>query len=304
MPMTPVAPPHTVPILSGFDYVTVDERRRRVYAAHNGSKALLVVNADSGAVMGQVKVGDLHGVAVDPATGHVFTGNGGDQSISEVDPVGLKEVRSVDVPGAVDAIVLDTGNGRIYADEDNGTHVYVVDSHAMKLIGTVNLPGHKPEYLAVNPRTHELYQNITDLQEVAVIDPASLKVSRTFPTPQILANHPLQFDPVHGHIIVGGKNGVLGVYEPTGAFVGKLAVAQKGIDQCDLDRTSHLFACAGSGAISVFRDNPSGPPTLVSTTPIARTAHTVGIDPKTDHVWTVWPTPAGDYVAGFKVPAK
>jgi hypothetical protein len=32
--MHAVAPPQPVPILSGFDYVTVDPVRRRVYAAH------------------------------------------------------------------------------------------------------------------------------------------------------------------------------------------------------------------------------------------------------------------------------
>lgn len=299
--MLPVAPPQAVPIFSGFDYLTVDAQRRRVYAAHTASNALLVVDADSGKVIGQVKVGNLHGVAVDPVTGHVFTGNGTDQTVSEVDPVTLKELRSADVPGVVDAIVYDPGNGRIYADEDNGTHVYVVDTKTMKTIATVDLPGHKPEYLAVDPTTHELYQNITDLQEVAVVDPTSFKVTRTFPTPDVLANHPLQYDPAYHHLIVGGKNGVLATYEPSGKLVGKLAIAQQGVDQCDLDRASHTFACAGSGTIAIFRDNPNGPATLVTTTAISKTAHTVALDPKSMQVWTAWPQPDGDFVAGFKI---
>ena len=66
--MTAVAPPQPVPIYSGFDYLTVDAQRRRVYAAHTESNALLIVDADSGNVLGQVKVGNLHGVAVDPAS--------------------------------------------------------------------------------------------------------------------------------------------------------------------------------------------------------------------------------------------
>jgi len=123
MTLLPVAPPVTVPIYSGFDYVTVDSARHRVYAAHSASQALLIVNADDGSVVGQVRVGPVHGVAVDPATGHVFTGNGTDDSVSEVDPVAMKVLRSADVGGAVDAIAYDASNGRIYADEDDGTHV-------------------------------------------------------------------------------------------------------------------------------------------------------------------------------------
>ena len=134
MPLIPVAPPVTVPIYSGFDYVTVDAARRRVYAAHSASQALTIIDADSGAVVGQVRVGPLHGVAVDPENGHVFTGNGTDNSVSEVDPTTQKVVRSVDVSGAVDAIAYDAARKRIYADEDDGTHVYVIDATNMKLI--------------------------------------------------------------------------------------------------------------------------------------------------------------------------
>ena len=99
MPLIPALPPQPVPILSGFDYVTVDAQRRRVYAAHTGSKALLIVDADSGKVLGQAEVGPLHGVAVDPATGHVFTGDGESRTVSEIDPVAKTVVRSVDVGG-------------------------------------------------------------------------------------------------------------------------------------------------------------------------------------------------------------
>ncbi|MBV8489807.1 MAG: hypothetical protein JO199_04680, partial [Candidatus Eremiobacteraeota bacterium] len=87
MPLIPAAPPQPVPIFSGFDYVAVDEARHRVFAAHTRSEHLLVVDASNGTVAGQVDVGPMHGVAVDPATGDVFTGNGTDDTLSKVDPV-------------------------------------------------------------------------------------------------------------------------------------------------------------------------------------------------------------------------
>ena len=48
--LVPMSPPQAVPIFSGFDYVTVDPVHRRVYAAHTGSRALLVVDADDGTI--------------------------------------------------------------------------------------------------------------------------------------------------------------------------------------------------------------------------------------------------------------
>src|SRR5579864_7994330 len=176
MHLIPVTPPAHVQTLSGFDYVTTDADRRRVYAAHGGSRALLIVNADNGAILGQVDVGPLHGVAVDPASGNVFTGDGEAHTVSEVDPVGQTVVRSAPVDGNVDAIAYDPALHRVYADEDDGTRVFVVDTTTMKQVAVIPIPGHKPEYLAIDPQTHTLYQNIDNLSEVAVIDPQQLKV--------------------------------------------------------------------------------------------------------------------------------
>jgi DNA-binding beta-propeller fold protein YncE len=300
MPLVPVMPPQSVPIMSGFDYVAVDADHRRVYAAHTASEALLIVDADSGKVLGQVKVGPMHGVAVDPATGHVYTGDGTAQAVSEVDPETKTELRTAAVDGNVDAIAYDPSNGHIYADEDDGTRIFVIDAKTMKSIGTVALPGHKPEYLSIDPQTHQVYQNIANLSEVAVIDGTSLAVMKTIPTPQIVGNHPLQYDPAYGHLLVGGQNGTIAAYTKAGSLVGTVAI-QPRVDQCTLDRASHLMACAGSGMLTLLRDNPNGAPTIVAQTSVPAEAHTVGIDGKTGNIWIVWASPSGDFTQSFRL---
>ena len=299
MLLLPVAPPQTVPIFSGFDYVTVDVQRRRVYAAHTGSERLAIVDADSGKVLGQVKIGSLHGVAVDPISGHVFTGNGMDNSVSEVDPVAMKVLRTTDVGGAVDAVAYDPATRHVYADEDDGTHLYVLDGATMKIVGTVDLPGHKPEYLDIDPKTHDVYQNIADLGEYVVVDAKSLKVKQTVATPEITNNHPLQYDAAHDHVLVGGQNGTVAAYDRTGKLVGKTAI-QARIDQCSLDRATHLFACAGSGMVTVLRDNPTGAPTIVAQATVPAEAHTIGLDARTGQLWIVWAGADGDFIQAFK----
>ncbi len=300
MPLVPSLPPQPVPIYSGFDYVAVDAQRRRVYAAHTGSQTLLVVDAESGHVLAQVKVGPLHGVAVDLETGHVFTGDGEARTVSEIDPIAKTVVRSVDVDGSVDAVAYDPGNGHIYADEDNGTRIFVVDAKTMKTVGTVNLPGHKPEYLAVDTLTHEVYQNIADLAEYVVVDPKSFSVIKTVPTPEIQRNHPLQYDAAYGHVLVGGQNGILATYDKSGTLVGKTAI-QSRVDQCSLDQASHEIACAGSGMVTVLRDNPTGAATIVARGTAPSGAHTIGIDPKNANIWIVWAEASGDFVQSLKV---
>ena len=304
MPFVASLPPQQVPVFSGFDYMTVDAARRRVYAAHTGSRALLIVDADTGKVVGQVRVGPMHGVAVDPATGHVFTGNGEEDSISEVDPVALKVLRTVDVAGHVDAIAYDPGRHRVYADEDDGGRVFVVDTQTMKSVATVTMPGSHLEYLAIDPQTHEVFQNITDRNEFVVIDPQTLKITRSVATPQITSNHPLQYDPGFRHVLVGGANGVVAVFDPNGRFLNQVAI-QPHVDQCDLDATAHTLACAGNGEVTLVRDDATAPPVVVARAPVPRGVHTVAIDPKTERVWVVWssqdPTTPGDFVQPFSL---
>ncbi|MBV8117428.1 MAG: hypothetical protein JOZ01_05595, partial [Candidatus Eremiobacteraeota bacterium] len=162
MPIIVAAPPERVPVFGGFDYLTVDEARHRAFAAHTRSQRLLIVDETTARTAGQVDVGPMHGVAVDPQTGDVFTGNGTDDTISKVDPAAMKVLASVDVPGHIDAIAYDPGRGRIYADQDGGGNVYVIDGATMKLLGTIPMPADDLESPSVDPKTGILYQNLAN----------------------------------------------------------------------------------------------------------------------------------------------
>lgn len=285
--LIPALPPQSVPVFGGFDYVTIDAQRRRVYASHKGSKALLIVDADSGKVLGQVRVGPMGGSQVEPLSGHVFTGNGDGDSVSEVDPVAMKVVRSVDAPGPIDGIVYDPSTARIFADEDDGTRIFVIDAKTFKLIKTIALPGHKPEFITINPRTHEIYQNISDRSEIAVIDPRTMVVKRTIPTPDIKRNHPLQYDAKFNELVVSGTNGVISTYSPSGTRIASLSGVGS-FDQCNLDPTQDVLACAGSGGITRFQLAAGAAPKVLDVTPVDPGVHTTAIDPVTHAVFTVW----------------
>lgn len=299
--LTAATPPMAVPVFGGFDYVTVDAARRRVYAAHTGAKALAIVDADSGAILGQARLGAIHGVAVDPRSGHVFAGDE-DGAIVEVDahdPGRPRVVRTVKVDGSVDAVIFDPVAARIYADEDNGTKLWVLDARTFSLRATVALPGHKPEYLALDRAAHAIYQNISDLGEIAVVDTRSLSVVRTIRTTGITGNHPLQYDPGFKQIVVGGTNGSLAAYAPAGKLLGRIRVPR--FDQCDLDPRAHLLACAGGGGITRIRLRRGAAPTVIETTQVDRGVHTAAIDPSTGAVFAVWGRRdgRGDFVQEF-----
>ncbi|MDE2481844.1 MAG: YncE family protein [bacterium] len=286
MPIVPVTIAQPVSPGGGFDYITVDAQRGRVYAAHSGGNGLLVADADTGNVLGIVPVGPMAGVAVDPATGHVFTGNGDARSVSEVDPETMNILRTVPVDGHVDAIAYDPVLGRIYADEDDGTRIFVIDTKTFTQIGTVKLPGHKPEYLQVDPQTHDVYQNIASDSEIAVVDSKTLKVSRLIKTPEITNNHPLQLDAAHRELLAAGENGVLVVYSTAGKLQYKVAYPGH-VDQCDFDASRGWLACAGGG-ITLYSFDGTSAPKLLDHIAIAPGVHNTAIDDKTGTIWVTW----------------
>ena len=300
VPMLVALPPHSVPIFSRFDYVTVDPARARVYAAHTASQTLLVVDERTGSVLGQVDVGPMHGVAVDPADGSVYTGDGTDQTIDKVDPVGMKVVASLNLPGNVDGIIYDPKLHRLYADEDGADLVYVIDTAAMKVAGTIVLPSNDPEAMAIDPVTRDLYQNLSGAGEVAVVDAKTLKVTRIIKTPQIANNHPLVFSPQLRQLVVGGKNGLLSAYTPTGLHLGDAKV-QPDIDQCSIGARGDLVACAGKGVVSLVRLFRGRAPRLVATLDTKHAIHTIGLDDARELAWVVYSSPRGDFIEALRI---
>lgn len=296
MPLLPVAPPQPVPIFSSFDYVTVDAQHRNVIAAHTGARSLLIVDADTGKIKANVRIGACHGVAYDPASGHVFAGTS-EGKIVEVDVDAKQVVQSASVDGEVDAIAYDATLGRIYADEDDGTKVWVIDAKTFKPLATVAVPGHKPEYLAVDPQTHDVYQNIANTAEVAVIDARTLSVRTSFKTPELISNHPLQYDALFGQIVTAGSNGVMSAYDRSGKLLGRAEVP-KGIDQCDLDAALHVLACAHGNGVTLVQLARDGAPNVSETAAVPPGTHSVGIDAQTHDLWIVWAKPdgSGDFV--------
>jgi DNA-binding beta-propeller fold protein YncE len=164
----------------------------------------------------------------------------------------------------------------------------------MKLIATVITPGNDHEYIAIDPASGQVYQNIPDLDEYVIIDPVRLRVVKTVKTPELKDNHPLQFDAVTSTVVVGGKNGKLSVYDTKGTRLGTGGMPP-GTDQCDLDPQAGMLACAADGTISLISVAARSAPKVMAEKQVGGGAHTLAIDPKTHSIWTVLVTPRGDF---------
>jgi hypothetical protein len=127
-------------------------------------------------------------------------------------------------------------------------------------------------------------------------------VKRTIPTPEIKANHPLQYDPAFHQLDVGvtsGTTGIMSTYTRDGQKIGSITVPR--FDQCNLDLTQHILACAGGGGITRIQLKNGAAPEIIDTTPVNAGVHTTAIDPTTHAVFTVWSNRdgSGDFVQKF-----
>jgi DNA-binding beta-propeller fold protein YncE len=174
----------------------------------------------------------------------------------------------------------------------------VIDTNTFKHVATIKLPGHKPEYIVVDPQTHDVYQNIATDSEVSVIDPKTLTATRVISTPNIRNNHPLQFNSNNRTLLVGGENGVLAVYKLDGTQAGTAALPGR-TDQCSFEASRSWLACASNSSVVLYSVPNSGAPTVLAQTMVNEHMHTVAIDSATGRIWAVWGSPAGDFVQGF-----
>jgi hypothetical protein len=193
-------------------------------------------------------------------------------------------------------MAYDPGRHRIYADQDGGGAVYVIDSQTMKLVGTITMPADDLESPAVDPATGVLYQNLANGGGFAVVDPGSLRVVKVVKTPQLTANHPLVFAAAANQVIVGGINGVLSAYTPDGAHVGDVPV-QPHIDQCSTGSRGDLVVCAGRGIVTVIAVRKGSAPRVIGRLDVGHSRmSTVGFDERTNDIWVVYADLRGDWV--------
>ena len=61
-------------------------------------------------------------------TGMVYTGDGDADTVSQVDPKSMQVKASVTLSKPIDAIAFDPKYDKIYADEDSGNHVFVIET--------------------------------------------------------------------------------------------------------------------------------------------------------------------------------
>jgi len=265
-----------------WDYGAVDPEAHRLYLGRIGG--VLALDLSSGTVTPVLVPSALvHGVAP-LGGGLVMSTNGEANSVSLFEGISGRELATIPAGMEPDAIVREPHTGLVVTTNEGSHDLSVIDPIARRLVATIGLPG-TPEYAAAGA-DGLLYDNITDRNEVAVIDVAARRVLRTYPLRRCRGPTGLAYDAPDDLLLAVCRNGAaVFLRGRDGLEVASLDVGA-GPDAAMFDVARHLafVPAGGPGSLTVFAVHGAGVSKLqtLKTRPGSRTAI---LDPATGRVY-------------------
>jgi hypothetical protein len=158
----------------GFDYVTADSDGRKLYVPRGNR--VVVYDLDSLSQVGEIpETKSVHGVAIDPASGHGFVSS---NPVVMFDTKELKTIKTIEVEGNPDGILFDRATDHVLVLSHRAPNVTVISSKDGSIVGTIDLGG-APEQGASDEQG-KVYVNLEDKSKVAVVDSKANKLLTTY----------------------------------------------------------------------------------------------------------------------------
>ncbi len=269
-----------------WDYLSLDPTKSRLFVAHLGDSAVVVMDTKTKAVLATIgNISHVHGTLAVPELGRVYASATGTDEIVAIDAVTLKIVARI--PGGVypDGIAYAPEAGKLYVSNETGKTETVIDARTNRRIATIELGGAvgNTQY---DPVSKHIFVNLQGRGTLVEIDPRTDKIVDRIPLSGADGNHGLLIEPKlrlafiacedNGRLLVlnlktkqltasfdiGGTPDVLG-YDP------------------DLGQ---LYVAGESGVLSIFHVAATG----VSKTGqgfLGPNAHSLAIDPATHEIY-------------------
>lgn len=263
----------------GWDYLRLDPAMQRLYISR--SDHVLVLDARDGKKLGEIdRLSGVHGIALADDLGRGFISNGHADSVTVFDPRSLKTLQTIAVNGHdPDSIVYDSYSKRVFAFNGRSNDVSVIDAASGKLLGAIALPGN-PEEAVSDGRGH-VYDNIEDKGVLAEIDPAAMKIMKTWKLQDCEGPSGLAIDAAHRRLFSVCQNKTMAVTDAdSGKPIAQVPIGD-GPDGAGFDATRQLaFSSNGeSGTLTVVHEDDADHYRVIANAPTQVSARTMTLDP-------------------------
>jgi DNA-binding beta-propeller fold protein YncE len=267
-----------------FDYASMDRLDGLLWIAHMGDGSVEAFDVKTNHVTLTVPLGSgasVRGILF--AHGEVYASAQGIGAVVVLDKKG-KRVASVAV-GDPDGLAYDPGTQRLFVSDESGNRDIVIDAKTHARAAAIELAGEagNTQYDTVSKH---IFIGVQTRNELAEIDPSTLKVIRRYPLPGCRSSHSVVIDSEQQAAYVGCQSNaqLVRLDLRTGMVTGSGGVGV-GVDVLALDASSHrLYVSSESGVISVY-DVRSGQLNRIAQAFLHLHAHVVAVDQQTHRVY-------------------
>ena len=274
-----------VPGNTWWDYLGIDTVHHRLFVSHGD--AVNVIDLRTETV--EATIPDLHGVhgiAIANELNKGFISNGQVNAVTVFNLKTLKKITTIPVTGKdPDCILYDALSKQVFTfngDSDNST---VINAKSLKVVGTIPLGG-SPEF-AVTDNHGRIYNNLTDKNEIVVIDPESRKIIDHYSIAPCERPTGLAIDIAHQRLFTACRKdkGVTVLNAGTGKVIATLPIGA-GVDAARYDPVTRLvFASTGDGTTTIIHEDTPDKYQVVQTLQTQEGARTMELDPDTHKIY-------------------
>ena len=275
----------------GTDYVAVESASGRVFVSR--ANHMMVVEGATGKVLGDIMdTPGVHGAGIATKSGHGFTTNGGNSTVTMFDLKTLAVIKQIPVmQGGLDGIMYDEPDDKIILTNHSrpiGT-LMAIDPKSGDIVGTAELEDTAPEGAAADGKGH-IFVNNEGKNTIQVIDVKTWKATASWPLDPCKGPTGIAYDKASDRIF-SGCNGTSVVVNPnTGKVVAEIKNGTR-VDALGWDPSKKLMYIpnGGEGNVTVVHQDSPDKYTVVATVDTFAGAKTIAADPVSHNVYLFQP---------------
>lgn len=268
-----------------FDYQSLDPAAGRLYISHMNANQLVVFDLNQRKVVANLDgFPSVHGVWAVPELGRVYAAATGEHKLAVLDMATLKTIAKVGPINYPDGIAYAPGAKRVFVSDEHGGADVVVDANKNVLIASISLGGGAGNTV-YDPRANRILVGVHRKNEIAVVDPGTVKIVGRYPLPGVENPHGMSVDADDNLAFVAGEgNARLAVLDLANMKILETHAVGEDPDVLAFDPgLKLLYVSAESGDVRVFRLRGNKLDSLGAIS--MPHAHTVSVDPKTHLVY-------------------
>jgi len=267
-----------------FDYTSIDPTTRRLWIAHMDGGQLLAFDVRRRRVVRTIQAPGVHGVIAVPRIGRVYASATDDHELLTIDAGTGRVLRHADAGEYPDGLAYDPAVRRVFVSDESGG-VEAVFGQGGKRVGTVELGGEAGN-VQYDPGSRRILVDVQTRDEVAVVDPRSLRVVRRVALPGCDHPHGLNVDaPRRLAFVACDGNARLVTLDLHSVRPNGMQSVGSSPDVLAFDPAlRRLYVAAESGEVAVFAERGRRLVKLGQAF-LADEAHTVAVDPRTHLVY-------------------